>query len=51
MDYWRRIPLSSLSGVNAARIKKLYVGVGSRTNSAPGGAGRIYLDDIRVTKP
>jgi hypothetical protein len=46
-----KIPLSSLSGVNAARIKKLYLGVGSRTSSAPGGAGRIYLDDIRVTKP
>ncbi len=46
-----KIPLSSLSGVNAAKIKKLYLGVGNRTNSAPGGTGRIYLDDIRITKP
>jgi hypothetical protein len=46
-----KIPLSSLAGVNAARVKKLYLGVGSKTASAPGGAGRIYLDDIRVTRP
>jgi hypothetical protein len=45
-----KIPLSSLSGVNAAKIKKLYLGVGDRTKSAPGGAGRIYIDDIRVMK-
>jgi len=46
-----KIPLSSLTGVNAARVKKLYLGVGSRTSPVPGGAGRIFVDDIRVTKP
>jgi len=34
-----------------ARVKKIYVGVGDRTDPVAGGAGRIYIDDIRVTKP
>jgi hypothetical protein len=46
-----KIPLSSLTGVNLAKVKKLYIGVGDRKATAPGGTGRIYLDDIRVTKP
>jgi hypothetical protein len=46
-----KIPLSSFTGVNLAKVKKLYVGVGDRQNPAAGGAGRIYIDDIRVTKP
>jgi hypothetical protein len=45
-----RIPLTSLGGVNFVEIKKLYIGVGNRTNPTRGGAGRIYIDDIRVTK-
>jgi len=45
------IPLGSLAGVNAVKIKKMTIGVGSRANPTPGGAGRVYLDDIRVTKP
>jgi len=46
-----KIPLSSFTGVNLARVKKLYLGVGDRQNSAAGGAGRLYLDDIYVTRP
>jgi hypothetical protein len=46
-----KIPLSSFTGVNAAKVKKLVLGVGDRQKPAAGGAGRIYLDDIRVTKP
>jgi len=46
-----KIPLSSLTGVNLAKVKRLYIGVGDRKNPAAGGAGRIYVDDIRVTKP
>ncbi len=46
-----KIPLSSFTGVNLAKVKKLYIGVGDRANPAAGGTGRIYLDDIRVTKP
>ncbi len=43
-----RIPLSSLSGVNLAKVKKLSIGVGDRNNPTADGAGRIYIDDIRV---
>jgi regulation of enolase protein 1 (concanavalin A-like superfamily) len=46
-----KIPLSSLTGVNLARVKKLYVGVGDRKSPVVDGSGRIYIDDIRVTKP
>jgi hypothetical protein len=46
-----KIPLSSLTGVNLAKVKVLYVGVGDRKSPVAGGAGRLYIDDIRVTKP
>jgi len=46
-----KIPLSSLIGVNPAKVKKLYLGVGDRNSPAQGGACRMYIDDIRVTKP
>jgi hypothetical protein len=46
-----KVPLSSLTGVNLAKVKRLYIGVGDRANPVAGGAGRIYIDDIRVTKP
>jgi len=47
-----RIPLADLSaaGVNLAKVKKLYIGVGDRKNPAAGGTGRIYVDDIRLLK-
>jgi hypothetical protein len=40
-----------LAGVNLAKVEKLYLGVGDRNAPAAGGTGRIYVDDIRVTKP
>jgi hypothetical protein len=46
-----KIPLSSLTGVNLAKVKRLYIGVGDRAKPVAGGAGRLYIDDIRVTKP
>jgi hypothetical protein len=46
-----KIPLSSLTGVNLAKVKKLYLGVGDRKNPAADGFGRIYIDDIQVIKP
>jgi hypothetical protein len=46
-----KIPLSSLTGVNLAKVKKLYVGVGDKQNPAADGAGRIFIDDIQVSKP
>jgi hypothetical protein len=46
-----KIPLSSFAGVNIARVKRLYLGVGSRQDPMAGGAGRLYIDDIQVTRP
>ncbi len=46
-----KIPLSTLPGVNLMKIKRLSIGAGSWVNPSPGGAGRIYIDDIRVIKP
>jgi len=46
-----KVPLSSLTGVNLAKVKKLTIGVGDRKSPVPDGTGRIYIDDIRVTKP
>jgi hypothetical protein len=45
-----KIPLSSLTGVNLAKVKRMYIGVGDRQSPAKGGAGHIYIDDIRVSK-
>jgi hypothetical protein len=46
-----KIPLSRFTSVNLAAVKKLSIGVGDRNASKPGGAGRLYIDDILVTKP
>jgi hypothetical protein len=46
-----KTPLSSFTGVNLAKVKKLYIGVGDRKNPTADGTGRLYLDDIRVDKP
>ncbi len=46
-----KIPLSDFAGVNLAKVKKLYVGLGDKTNPAQGGTGRLYIDDIGLTKP
>jgi hypothetical protein len=43
------IPLSEF-GVKITAIKKMYLGVGDRANPTPGGAGLIYIDDIRLVK-
>jgi len=45
-----KIPLTSLTGVNPAKVKKITIGVGARADPKAGGTGRIYIDDIRVTK-
>ncbi len=45
-----RVPLSSLTGISLSKVKKVYLGVGDPKNPVAGGAGMIYLDDIRVTK-
>jgi hypothetical protein len=45
-----KIPLTSFTGVNPAKVKKITIGLGDRADPKPGGAGRIYIDDIRMTK-
>jgi len=44
------IPLSEFAGVDRGAITRMYIGVGDRENPQPGGAGSIYIDDIRLTK-
>ena len=46
-----KIPLTDFAGVNPAKIKKIYIGLGDKSKPAKGGAGRIYIDDIGVIKP
>jgi hypothetical protein len=48
-----RIPLSEFSnaGVNLAAVKKMYIGLGNRSAPTPGGAGLIFIDDIRAARP
>jgi hypothetical protein len=45
------IPLTDLTGVNLQAIKKIYIGVGDRTNTQPGSAGDLYIDDISLKLP
>jgi len=45
-----RIPLSRLTGVNLKSVKKLILGVDSRTSPTKG-TGRIYIDDIGYGHP
>ncbi len=45
-----KIPLADFAGVNAAKIKKICIGLGSRTATAASGTGRLYVDDIRLIK-
>ncbi len=46
-----KIPLSSFTGVNPAKIEMLIIGLGDRSNPKKGGAGLLYIDDIWVTRP
>ncbi|HRS13270.1 MAG TPA: DUF1349 domain-containing protein [Sedimentisphaerales bacterium] len=45
------IPYSELSGVNLGRVKKMVIGVGSKTSPKAGGAGTVYVDDIGYGRP
>ncbi len=46
-----KIPLSGLTGVNLAKVKKLTIGVGDKNKPIAGGSGRLFIDDICVIKP
>ena len=48
-----RIPLSEFTsaGVKMTAVKKMVIGVGDRASPKPGGAGRLYIDDIGFGRP
>jgi hypothetical protein len=46
-----KVPLSDFTAVNLARVQKIYIGLGDKADPAPGGAGLIFIDDIRVIRP
>ncbi len=47
-----KIPLSDIvnAKVTLTAVKKMCIGVGSRNATAAGGAGVVFIDDIRLTK-
>ena len=57
---WQKwgIPLADLrtAGVDVAAVKKMVIGIGNRRDpsaslgAGPGGTGKIYIDDIRLTR-
>jgi hypothetical protein len=46
------VPLSQITsaGINLSNVKKLIIGVGDRNAPKAGGAGKVYIDDIRLTR-
>ena len=46
-----RVPLSSLTGVNLAAVKKITLGVGDKVSPKAGAAGMLYFDDIGYGHP
>lgn len=46
-----KIPLSSFTGVNVTKIKKMTIGVGDKAKPVAGRTGKLYIDDISLVKP
>jgi regulation of enolase protein 1 (concanavalin A-like superfamily) len=46
------IPLSQFTsaGINLTSVKKMIIGVGDRNSPKAGGAGKLYIDDIRLSR-
>ncbi len=46
------IPLSQFSsaGINLGAVKRMTIGVGDRSSPRAGGSGKLYIDDIRLTR-
>jgi len=44
------IPFTSFAGVNIASVKTMYIGIGNRTAPAAGGTGKLYIDDVRLSR-
>ena len=55
IDGWTQwsIPLQTFAaqGVSLSQVSKMTIGVGTKGGSAPGGSGRLYIDDIRLYRP
>jgi hypothetical protein len=55
LDTWQEwnIDLKEVgsAGVNLASVRKVYIGVGDRDIPKLGGAGMLYIDDIRLYRP
>jgi hypothetical protein len=56
IDAWTEwvIPLSAFSdqGINLTNVDKIAIGLGTKGNTtAPGGSGKIFIDDIRLNQP
>ena len=49
-DILRRHAERFLRTASAAGVKTMYIGVGDRNAPAPGGAGTLYVDDIRLIR-
>lgn len=51
---WQRwdIPSSQFTsaGLNLGSIKKMILGIGDRSAPKAGGAGKLYIDDIQLTR-
>lgn len=45
-----QLKVFSDAGVDVRAIKKMYIGVGNRNTPTKGGAGSLFIDDIRVIK-
>jgi len=45
-----QIPLSAFEALDLANVESLAIGVGERDNPSAGGAGTLYIDDIRIGK-
>jgi len=46
-----QMPLSSFTGVNMTKVKKMFIGVGNRNTPVADGTGMLFIDDIRLVKP
>jgi regulation of enolase protein 1 (concanavalin A-like superfamily) len=46
------IPLAEFTsaGLNLGSIKKMMIGIGDRNSPKAGGTGKVYIDDIRLTR-
>jgi hypothetical protein len=56
IDSWTQwiIPLQAFAdqGINLINVDKIAIGMGTRDNmTAPGGSGKIFIDDIRLLRP